>query len=146
MGEPTSSLTPGSNPRPIGKQTERAIKAANTRGTYIVKQGDSIWNIARSHFKLPTNENILAVSMIIADVNKLKDPNLIQPGQKLIIPSLRDIAELSLDKAMKFAFKDNMSDKLYAWRTVIEKSGIRIEETGQLKTLLDNTVKRMSNQ
>jgi nucleoid-associated protein YgaU len=60
------------------------IKTANTDiyGIYEVKPGDSLSKIAKSAY-----DNAGAYMRIFeANRNILKDPNVIQPGQKLVIP------------------------------------------------------------
>lgn len=47
---------------------------------YIVKKGDNLWSIARKYYGKGS------LYTRIAQANKLKNPNLIYPGQKLIIP------------------------------------------------------------
>ena len=44
---------------------------------YIVKKGDTLWSIGRHQFHVDPNQ--------IARDNRLADPNLLRPGQKLII-------------------------------------------------------------
>lgn len=46
---------------------------------YIVKRGDTLWNIARSY-------NVTVRQ--IANINNIKNPNLIYIGQRLIIPTI----------------------------------------------------------
>ncbi len=57
--------------------------AATTKGTYVVKSGDNLWNIAKKYYgngaKWPT---IYSKNKSVVGSN----PNLIYPGQKLVIP------------------------------------------------------------
>jgi uncharacterized YkwD family protein/spore coat assembly protein SafA len=60
------------------------VKADNL--TYTVKSGDSIWKIAV--------QNETGVSEIISCNPSLANPNMIFPGQKLLIPNITDIKNL----------------------------------------------------
>lgn len=44
---------------------------------YFAKKGDSLWNIAKK-YKIPVNS--------IVKINKLENPDMIQPGQPILIP------------------------------------------------------------
>ncbi len=55
----------------------RPVKAAAT--TYVVKRGDTLWAIAKRYTGSGTNYPS------IASKNHIKNPNLIYPGQKLVI-------------------------------------------------------------
>jgi nucleoid-associated protein YgaU len=60
------------------------IKAERTdiHGVYEVKSGDSLSKIAKSLYGDPNRYN----EIFQANADQLKDPNKIQPGQKLKIP------------------------------------------------------------
>ncbi|NLZ37988.1 MAG: LysM peptidoglycan-binding domain-containing protein [Firmicutes bacterium] len=61
-------------PKPDHPQPVKPVKPPRI---YIVRSGDSVWKIA----------NMFGVSMeAIIAANNLKNPDLIYPGQKLIIP------------------------------------------------------------
>ncbi len=68
IGSPTAGT--GAAARPIEKETAKE---------YIVKPGDTLWMIAK---KLTGNGADYAA---IAQTNGIKNPNLIYPGQKLVI-------------------------------------------------------------
>ena len=55
---------------------------------YIVKKGDSLWNIAKEFGSTVDS---------IARVNGIEDRNLIYPGQKLYIPKFERISEKSYE-------------------------------------------------
>lgn len=52
-------------------------------GVYEVKSGDTLSDIA----KKVTNGALSYQKIFEANTDKLKDPNMIQPGQKLVIPN-----------------------------------------------------------
>lgn len=60
------------------------VKAENI--TYTVKPGDSMWKIAVKHQ--------VGLSEIISSNPQIKNPALIYPGQKLNIPSIKDVKAL----------------------------------------------------
>lgn len=69
---------------PTAKKTE--VKAAQTNpksgGSHTVVKGDTLWAIAKKHYG-----NGASYSKIYnANKNIIKNPNLIYPGQKLVIP------------------------------------------------------------
>jgi uncharacterized YkwD family protein/spore coat assembly protein SafA len=55
------------------------VQAHAQNTTYTVKSGDSMWKIAV--------KNQTGISEILASNPQIKNPNLIYPGQKLVIPS-----------------------------------------------------------
>lgn len=59
--------------------TEKRERELQTDGTYIVKAGDNLWAIARTFYGSG------AQYMRIVKKNKIKNPNLIYPGQILEI-------------------------------------------------------------
>lgn len=73
----TSSLNPKPPQRPAPPKPQQSAK------TYTVKKGDSLWKISQAYYgsgsKWPTIYN--ANKSVIG-----KNPNLIYPGQKLVIP------------------------------------------------------------
>lgn len=65
------------------KATQRPKSEKTTSKSYIVKKGDSLWKIAKTYYGEGTEWRR------IYDANKGvvgKNPNLIYPGQKLVIP------------------------------------------------------------
>lgn len=51
--------------------------------TYTVQSGDSLWKIAV--------KNQVGISELIAENPQLKNPSLIYPGQKILIPNMQDV-------------------------------------------------------
>lgn len=66
--------------------TKRETSNAPKETAYTVKKGDCLWNIAKKYL------GDGALYSKIYDLNKaqISDPNLIHPGQTLILPSLYD--------------------------------------------------------
>lgn len=50
---------------------------------YQVREGDSLWTIAQSAYGSGYN------AIDIAQANKLENPDIIEPGQKLVIPNVK---------------------------------------------------------
>lgn len=68
--------------------SKASAKSQSKPHTYVVKSGDTLWAIAKMY--LPpsvTNAQIQAYVKKIASTNRISNPNLIFPGQKLSIPS-----------------------------------------------------------
>jgi LysM repeat protein len=61
------------------RETENAPKIGNS---YVVKEGDCLWKIAKTYYGTGTKYTALHD----ANKDKISNPNLIYPGQKLIIP------------------------------------------------------------
>jgi len=59
-------------------------KAKGMMESYVVKKGDCLWSIAK--MKGIYNDPFLWPVIYDANKNKIKNPNLIYPGQKLVIP------------------------------------------------------------
>lgn len=51
-------------------------------GTYVVKAGDTLWAIAKKYY----GNGSQYIKIFNANKDKIKNPNLIYPGQKLTIP------------------------------------------------------------
>ena len=64
------------------QEKEERIVTAKPR-TYTVKSGDSLSKIAQQVY----GDDSRSTEIFEANKDKIKDPNLIQPGQKLNIPS-----------------------------------------------------------
>ena len=66
----------------IGKLSEQIDQNSNTSSTYTINPGDDLWTISEKVY----NDGFKW--MEIAKLNKLSNPELIQPGDKLIIPKI----------------------------------------------------------
>lgn len=51
-------------------------------GTHVVQQGDTLWAIAKKYY----GDGKQYAKIVNANKDKIKNPNLIYPGQKLVIP------------------------------------------------------------
>jgi nucleoid-associated protein YgaU len=68
---------------PAAKGSSKQSKVAGN--IYIVKKGDCLWNIAKAVYNKPLKWK----TIYKANKKKIKDPNLIYPNQKLIIPDVK---------------------------------------------------------
>lgn len=84
---------------PAEKPIESIAKDKSSEKAYVVKEGDCLWNIAKGHLKEtdpeakdPSNLSIRNyVDKIVARNSKyIKDEDLIYPGQKFILPELKN--------------------------------------------------------
>lgn len=68
------------------KATSKPAAAPKTnpknKGTYVVKRGDTLWAIAKKYY----GNGAQYPKIYNANRNIIKNPNLIYPGQKLVIP------------------------------------------------------------
>lgn len=76
-------LKSGADGTEIKEETARETTNAPEASDYIVKKGDCLWNIAR-HFY---NDASYWKKIYEANQDKIKNPNLIYPGQVLILPA-----------------------------------------------------------
>ncbi len=60
----------------------------NQNKTYVVKKGDCLWNIAKMFYGDGSKYTII----YNANKDKIKNPNLIYPGQILVIPALDSVS------------------------------------------------------
>ena len=57
-------------------------KRNSKQTTYVVVKGDTLWAIAKKYYGSGNQYN----KIYNANRDKIKNPNLIYPGQKLVIP------------------------------------------------------------
>lgn len=84
---PPSTLIVPNSPTTVGKNETRPDKvntaAVTATTTYTVKSGDSLWKIATQHYSKGSEwRKIYNANVKVVGAN----PNLIYPGQKLVIP------------------------------------------------------------
>lgn len=72
---PTASTT-GTDPGPVAAQSSSLMQPV----TYIIQPGDTMWKISESLVGDPHAYRLLAIS------NEIGDPDLIFPGQRLVVP------------------------------------------------------------
>lgn len=70
-------------------------KVFDKNGEYIVKKGDSLWNIAVSEYSDGYKWTELAKA------NNLKNPGSIEIGQKLVLPKIENTKIAAIDQAEK---------------------------------------------
>jgi len=61
---------------------ERPVENPPTPKTYVVKKGDCLWNIAKKYL----GNGARYTEIYELNKDKIKNPNLIYPGQELILP------------------------------------------------------------
>jgi nucleoid-associated protein YgaU len=65
-----------------GKQTQVTKKTTNKKRYYTVKKGDTLWAIAKKYY----GNGAQYKKIYNANKNIIKNPDLIYPKQKLVIP------------------------------------------------------------
>lgn len=73
-----------STPKPKAAKRAPAARPSNKKQprTYTVKRGDCLWNIARKYY----GNGSQYTKIYNANRNKIRNPNLIYPGQVFVIP------------------------------------------------------------
>ena len=74
------------SPTSTDQKTEAETKAASLPNKYTVQTGDSLWSIAEKYYKSGYNW------VDVQKANDLKNPDLIENGQVLIIPDVKPVA------------------------------------------------------
>lgn len=64
------------------KPDKKDGKNPNSKGTYVVQSGDCLWAIAKKQY----GDGAKYTKIYSANKDKIKNPSLIYPGQKLVIP------------------------------------------------------------
>ncbi len=77
---PPAASAPASEPSAPAAPEDRAVAG----GTYTVKSGDTLWNIAKSHY----GDGSKYMKIFEANKGLLDNPDRIYPGQELVIPKL----------------------------------------------------------
>jgi len=78
-----ASSKPKASPEPVRQTASSPAPAANTNKTYTVVKGDCLWNIAKKFY----GNGSQYTKIYNANTDKIKNPNLIYPGQVLTIPA-----------------------------------------------------------
>lgn len=74
--------TEGNIGKPNNTNTTPQTTPKATTRTYVVKRGDTLWAISRKYY----GDGAQYPKIFNANRNIIKNPNLIYPGQKLVIP------------------------------------------------------------
>ncbi|BCJ92593.1 hypothetical protein acsn021_01620 [Anaerocolumna cellulosilytica] len=72
-------IEPGTGEKKAKKEDAKNPKS---KGTYVVQSGDSLWAIAKKQY----GDGTKYTKIYNANKDKIKNPSLIYPGQKLVIP------------------------------------------------------------
>lgn len=86
FGTKTCNVTFTSTKPKVSVETTRPAEkspAPSTNQTYTVKKGDCLWNIAKKFYGKGSKYTVI----YNANKSKIKNPNLIYPGQVLTIPA-----------------------------------------------------------
>ena len=76
-------ITDESAPTAVAKKEEPAPSVnPKSNGTHVVQSGDTLWAIAKIYY----GDGSQYTKIFNANRDKIKNPNLIYPGQKLVIP------------------------------------------------------------
>lgn len=67
-------------------------KAAKSSGTYTVRRGDTLASIAHARMDANGSREIAAAVRALKELNGIRDPKSIRPGQRLKIPTVTDTA------------------------------------------------------
>jgi nucleoid-associated protein YgaU len=119
-----------SQPQPQPELTKKAAvvtkeeKIESQVDKYTVKEGDTLWAIAESHFGSGFN------AYDIVKVNNIVNPDLIENGQELLIPSVEPkqstkgiIVEAKTEKVIITESKYTVKQGDYLWKIALEAYG-----------------------
>ena len=102
---------PAEKPAEKAKQTDKKVRIYIVQ--YIPKKRDCLWRIAQKMYQDPT----LWPRIYIANRDKIKDPDLIFPGQRLVIPEISDaVKKASAKRAARVTQQKNTKPKSEAIR------------------------------
>lgn len=82
FGNSLKMSTSTSQKKNTQKSVSSSSQANSAKRTYTVKKGDCLWNISKSFYGAGKEWG----TIYDANTNQIVDPNLIYPGQELIIP------------------------------------------------------------
>lgn len=83
-GTKTVTVSKKNKKKASKKKKKRSTKKTSKKRTYTVKKGDCLWNIAKKFYGNGSKYTVI----YNANKSKIKNPNLIYPGQVLTIPAL----------------------------------------------------------
>lgn len=83
-GTKTVTVSKKNKKKASTKKKKRSTKKTSKKKTYTVKKGDCLWNIAKKFYGNGSKYTVI----YNANKSKIKNPNLIYPGQVLTIPAL----------------------------------------------------------
>ena len=91
---PPAPVTPTPPATPTTPTTPANLPFSSSSSSYSVKSGDNLWDIAQDVLTTalghtPTDQQVATYSaaLIAANKSELNNPNLIYPGQSLVLPS-----------------------------------------------------------
>lgn len=90
-GSRTAAASTTKAPAPEHRAVQEAPATEDTQSVYIVRTGDTLWDIAAEHMAEPTNAEITEAWKAIWRANRAvigDEPGLIHPGQQLDLGSL----------------------------------------------------------
>lgn len=112
---------PTASKKPAATKQEKLEPQANK---YKVKEGDTLWAIAENHYGSGFNADD------IVKANKIVNPDLIETGQELLIPSVEPkyptkgmIAEVKTEQVVLKESKYTVKQGDYLWKIALEAYG-----------------------
>lgn len=75
-------------------------KTSPKPSNYVVQKGDCLWNISKQIWKNPLKWPLIYA----ANQDRIKNPNLIYPGQKFALPDIGSMTKVDLKEATRLAY------------------------------------------
>lgn len=117
----TPKQKPSVEKKPVTTKQEKLETQVNK---YKIKEGDTLWAIAESHYGSGFN------AFDIVKTNKIADPDIIKVGQEILIPSVKPklpttgvIAEVKTEKVVMTDSKYTVKQGDYLWKIALEAYG-----------------------
>jgi len=112
------------------KLKPEVVKLKPPKNIYKVRRGDSLWRI--SEYRNIYNDPYQWEKIFKANQDKIENPNLIYPGQKLIIPPKKSHLVLKGENLWTIANYESVYNTPYEWRKIYQANRDKLTDPNRV--------------